>query len=282
MPEAIIEFFQNLTWDTPIVQKTIQLVVLLLILYVVNKLILFSMKKYLALVARRQEVHNLKRRETITKLMRSALRYVSVPIFIIFALPIIGIDPSTVFASAGLLGIVVGFAFQDLLKDLVAGFFIIIEHTYEIGDMVTIGSYTGTVRTLGIKTTRLVGYGGEVYTINNRDVANVINVSQAQSAMVINRIGLSYKTDIVKLTQVIQEKIPQWKEQFSQIVEDPSWKGLVELGDSALIFELHTKVQPLTQFQFKREMNRELVTLCREHGFGIPFPTITIEQDKGS
>lgn len=280
MWDSVVDFFTSLTWDSPLVQTVIQVAVLLIFIYVINKVILFSMKKYLTLSERRHGGTE-KRSKTLMRLIRSTLRYFSVPIFIIFALPIFGIDPSTVFASAGLLGIVVGFAFQDLLKDIVAGFFIIVERTYELGDMVTINSFTGTVTNLGVKTTRLTAYGGEVYTFNNRDVASVINVSQAEASVVINRIGVAYDTDLTQLAHAIATKIPQWQAKYPEIVGTPSWKGMVEIGDSALFFEVHTKVKPLTQFQFRRAMNTEMVELCREYGFEIPYHMVTLDAKEG-
>ncbi|MCK9198803.1 MAG: mechanosensitive ion channel family protein, partial [Bacilli bacterium] len=145
MLENLKELFTNFSLDNPIIDKTIKLVILILVMIICYILINYIAKKTIEINQKRRGIQGIKRAETLSKLTKSVVRYVSIPIFIIFALPIFGVEPASVFASAGLIGVIVGFAFQDLLKDIVAGFFIIFERTYEVDDYVKINNYSGVI-----------------------------------------------------------------------------------------------------------------------------------------
>ncbi|MDD3383378.1 MAG: mechanosensitive ion channel family protein [Bacilli bacterium] len=279
MLENLKELFTNFSLDNPIIDKTIRLLILIVIIVVCYILINYIAKKTIDINQKRKGIEGLKRAETLSKLTKSVIRYVSIPIFIIFALPIFGVEPASVFASAGLIGVIVGFAFQDLLKDIVAGFFIIFERTYEVDDFVKINNFSGVILSLGIKTTVIRNYNGEIYTINNRDVGNVINYSKAPYSIVVCGLPIAYDTDLKKFKKILDSAFENIEEKFPVMMEKPSIKGITSFDSSSLRFEIHIMVKSMEQFQFKRDFDQYLLEVCNANKIKIPYQTITITKE---
>ncbi|MEA4820609.1 MAG: mechanosensitive ion channel family protein [Erysipelotrichales bacterium] len=279
MLENLKELFTNFSLDNPIIDKTIKLVILIVVMIICYILINYIAKKTIEINQKRRGIQGIKRAETLSKLTKSLVRYVSIPIFIIFALPIFGVEPASVFASAGLIGVIVGFAFQDLLKDIVAGFFIIFERTYEVDDYVKINNYTGVILSLGIKTTVIRNYNGEIYTMNNRDVGNVTNYSKAPYSIVVCALPIAYDTDLKKFKEILDSSFVDIEKKFPVIMEKPSIKGITSFDNSSLKFEIHIMVKSMEQFQFKRDFDQYLLEICNANKIKIPYQTITITKE---
>lgn len=279
MLENLKELFTNFSLDNPIIDKTIKLVILIVVMIICYILINYIAKKTIEINQKRSGIQGIKRAETLSKLTKSVVRYVSIPIFIIFALPIFGVEPASVFASAGLIGVIVGFAFQDLLKDIVAGFFIIFERTYEVDDYVKINNYSGVILSLGIKTTVIRNYNGEIYTMNNRDVGNVTNYSKAPYSIVVCALPIAYDTDLKKFKEILDSSFVDIEKKFPVIMEKPSIKGITSFDNSSLKFEIHIMVKSMEQFQFKRDFDQYLLEICNANKIKIPYQTITITKE---
>lgn len=279
MLENLKELFTNFSLDNPIIDKTIKLVILIVVMIICYILINYIAKKTIEINQKRRGIQGIKRAETLSKLTKSVVRYVSIPIFIIFALPIFGVEPASVFASAGLIGVIVGFAFQDLLKDIVAGFFIIFERTYEVDDYVKINNYSGVILSLGIKTTVIRNYNGEIYTMNNRDVGNVTNYSKAPYSIVVCALPIAYDTDLKKFKEILDSSFVDIEKKFPVIMEKPSIKGITSFDNGSLKFEIHIMVKSMEQFQFKRDFDQYLLEICNANKIKIPYQTITITKE---
>ena len=279
MLENLKELFTNFSLDNPIIDKTIKLVILIVVMIICYILINYIAKKTIEINQKRRGIQGIKRAETLSKLTKSVVRYVSIPIFIIFALPIFGVEPASVFASAGLIGVIVGFAFQDLLKDIVAGFFIIFERTYEVDDYVKINNYSGVILSLGIKTTVIRNYNGEIYTMNNRDVGNVTNYSKAPYSIVVCALPIAYDTDLKKFKEILDSSFGDIEKKFPVIMEKPSIKGITSFDNSSLKFEIHIMVKSMEQVQFKRDLDQYLLEICNVNKIKIPYQTITITKE---
>jgi len=279
MLENLKELFTNFSLDNPIIDKTIKLVILIVVMIICYILINYIAKKTIEINQKRRGIQGIKRAETLSKLTKSVVRYVSIPIFIIFALPIFGVEPASVFASAGLIGVIVGFAFQDLLKDIVAGFFIIFERTYEVDDYVKINNYSGVILSLGIKTTVIRNYNGEIYTMNNRDVGNVTNYSKAPYSIVVCALPIAYDTDLKKFKEILDSSFVDIEKKFPVIMEKPLIKGITSFDNGSLKFEIHIMVKSMEQFQFKRDFDQYLLEICNVNKIKIPYQTITITKE---
>jgi small conductance mechanosensitive channel len=274
-----IEDFLKFTWAWELLKSIGRVLIVVLICFVVYRIVVFIMTKYVSFI---KGDFNKKRARTINNLIRSFMRYIFLVIGIIFSLQYIGLDPATIFAGAGVIGIVIGFAFQDLLKDIVAGFFIIVEKSYNVGDLVNIDETMGTITNIGIKTTTFTAYTGEVIIINNRDVSKIINYTLANYSIVVNNLSLSFDDDINRFVNIFNSKMDYFKEKFPEIIENPAIKGLTGFETIGYTIEIHTKVRALSQYAFRRDFNLELLKLCQEHNFkrAIPIKKELSEDDK--
>ena len=125
----------------------------------------------------RKESYNYKKTETIKSLLVNIVKYL-VAIFVILAiLPVYGVDITTLLAGLGIIGVVVGLAFQDIAKDLLSGLTIVFENQFAVGDIVEIGNFKGTVIFLGLKTTKIKSLDGKIKVLANRNITEVINYS---------------------------------------------------------------------------------------------------------
>lgn len=270
-----IEEFIN---SVPLLKMAIELVILTVIVFGISFLILKLAKKSIALSQKKFGEVGKKRAETLFKLVKSMSRYITIPVYIILMLPIFGLDPTAVFASAGLLGFVLGFALQDFLKDIVSGIFIVFERIYEVEDYVTIANtFTGTVRSISLKATTLESWTGEIYTINNRDVKDVTNYSNASFAIVVNQIKVSKDTDLNYFKEIFNKEIANIMLSFKGVlIDEPLVKGVDKMDENGYVIEFHSKVKTLEQYQYRRDFNYYLINLCNRHNIKLPYEMVEV------
>lgn len=270
-----IEEFIN---SVPLLRMAIELVILTVIVFGISFLILKLAKKSIALSQKKFGEVGKKRAETLFKLVKSMSRYITIPVYIILMLPIFGLDPTAVFASAGLLGFVLGFALQDFLKDIVSGIFIVFERIYEVEDYVTIANtFTGTVRSISLKATTLESWTGEIYTINNRDVKDVTNYSNASFAIVVNQIKVSKDTDLNYFKEIFNKEIANIMLSFKGVlIDEPLVKGVDKMDENGYVIEFHSKVKTLEQYQYRRDFNYYLINLCNRHNIKLPHEMVEV------
>ena len=146
-----------------LIHSGIIIILFICIYFIINRII----KK----VIRRQFARNgEKRKKTLLLIINSIIKYFLMMVAVLTILNVYGVDTTALITSLGLLGLGASLALQDTLKDLLAGFFIIFENQYDIGDTVTIHDFKGEVISLGLKTTKLRAATGEIYTISNRNI----------------------------------------------------------------------------------------------------------------
>ena len=281
----MVEFFKKIEdaiKSVPILDKSLQIITLFIIVFGIAYIILRLAKKSIAVSQRKFGEAGKKRAETLFKLVKSISKYITIPTFIILLLPIFGLDPTAVFASASIVGVVVGFALQDFLKDIVSGLFIVFERVYEVEDYITINKdYTGTVKSISLKVTTLEGWTGEIYTINNRDVKDVINFTNADFAIVVNRIKVSKDTKLDDFKRVFNGSVSDILTQFKeQLISTPIIKGVDSIEQNGYVIEIHSKVKALEQYQFRRDFNCFLIELCMKNNIDIPYEKVEVLDGK--
>ena len=214
---------------------------------------------------------------TIVRLLENFIRWVIAIITVLVILAAWGVDTTAIIASAGILTLVVGLGAQSLVADVVAGIFMVFEGEFQIGDIVIINDWRGTVQEIGIRTTKLVDAGGNVNIINNNEIKTVVNQSKAPS--VANcRISIEYGESIPRVEVVIRDNLDRLRAAIPAITEGPYYKGVDKLGSSSVDLLVIAKCKEEDIFQVQRDMNRELKLLFDENGINIPFPQITINK----
>ncbi|PLT28045.1 mechanosensitive ion channel protein [Peribacillus deserti] len=159
--------------------------------------------------------------KTLESLTSNIIGYVLIFILIVTILQVLGIHATAVLAGAGVVGLAVGFGAQGLVSDVVTGFFLLLERQMDVGDNVTIGTFSGIVEQVGLRTTHIRGFDGTLHYIPNRGITNLSNHSRAEMKQLID-FSINYPQDPEWAQELIQEAFNTFKTDNSSILEGPS------------------------------------------------------------
>lgn len=220
----------------------------------------------------------IKRAYTLTHIVRDVARIVIFFAGVMMILSEIGIDLGPLLAAAGLGGLAIGFGAQSLVKDLISGFFILLENSVRVGDVVEVAGVSGLVEEIELRTIRLRDLSGNVHVVPNGVIDKVKNMTKDYSYSLFN-IGVAYREDVDEVMGVLREiaedvrKDPQFAD---DILEPLEMLGVDQFADSAVIIKCRIKTQPIKQWRVGREMNRRIKKTFDARGIEIPFPHQTI------
>jgi moderate conductance mechanosensitive channel len=215
---------------------------------------------------------------TTMLLLKSLVRNVLNFIGILFILTSWGVDSVTLFASVGLIGLVISFGAQSIVEDIISGFFLIIEKQFAVGDIIIIDDFRGKVMEIGLRTTKFLDLGNaDLKIVNNSQVKNVINAS-INTSTAVTEVGVAYEVDLEKLEDLIaKDFIPEFKKKYSAILEgDVTYLGVSALADSSVNLKFAAKVKESDRPKTIRLLNREFKIFCDRNGIDIPFPQVTV------
>ncbi|MBE9007079.1 mechanosensitive ion channel family protein [Fortiea sp. LEGE XX443] len=211
---------------------------------------------------------------TFSGVTKSIVTIIWVGVGVLLALVALGIDIVPLLAGAGLVGVAVSLASQNLIKDAINGFLIILEDQYALGDVINVGDVGGLVENLNLRMTQLRDAEGRLITIPNSEVKVVANLSSRWSRADLT-IPVAYETDIDHALKLLEKvamdmnQDPQWKR---QIIETPQVLGIDNFGDRGLMIRVWIKTQPLKQWDVAREYRRRLKNTFDQAGIIIPVP----------
>lgn len=224
-------------------------------------------------------VHALSRKtsrsQTIGDLFQSILKYGSVVVMVFLILAAWGVRTTTLLAGAGILGLALSFGAQSLIEDVISGLFIIFERQFQVGDVIQIDNFRGTVVEIGIRASKFEDLNGDIKILNNSDIRGAINTSSHLSPAICD-VSISYSEDIRKVEAVLIPALDEWKKKIPDIVEGPTYRGVQQLGESSVVIRIFAKTQEMKKYQVLRDMNREVKLLFDENGIQIPFPQIVV------
>lgn len=213
---------------------------------------------------------------TMATLASSLTRYGMGLIAFCWILSIIGVDISTIFASIGIIALILGVGAESLVADLVTGVFILFENEYNVGDIIEVDGFRGTVKSIGIRTLSLEDAGGNIKIVNNADLKNIINRSKHNS-YAITDVGIAYETDLETLDPVLDEILADIKGRHPEIFTGKiQCLGVESLADSAIVLRFLAEVSEKNVFSGKRLLNKELKIAFDKHNLSIPFPQVDV------
>lgn len=212
---------------------------------------------------------------TIMSLILSVLKWVITIVAVLMILSAFGVNTTMLFASVGILTLVIGLGAQSLVADIIAGFFIIFEGEYQVGDIITVDGWRGTVKDIGIRVTRLEDVGGNIKTINNSDVRNVINQTNELSIAKVT-VPIDYDESLERVEVVLKNSFPEIKEKIPGLIEGPFYKGVSELGESCVELLVTAKCKEENIYQIQRDLRRELYIVFNNNNIGVPFNQIVL------
>ena len=197
-------------------------------------------------------------------------------IYFIAAMAILGIlglgtTVTSLLATAGIGGIAIAFGAQSLVKDVVAGFFMLFEDEYSVGEYVDMDGEKGTVEAISIRTTTIKKFTGELTTLPNGSINKVTNFSRGDHVAVIS-MTVAYDSDMQKVNDIMKAVGEKYQEEHDNVVEEPHVLGVCELGDSAMVVKMIMRVKPLTHWLTEREMMQNIKQEFDKNGIEIPYP----------
>jgi len=223
-----------------------------------------------------------KRQNTLIGVFVGALKIIVWLVAIMMILPELGINAGPILAGAGILGVALGFGAQYMIRDFLAGPFIIIENQYREGDVVCLDGTCGLVEDINLRKTVLRDLDGTVHHVPNGEIKKASNLSK-QFARVNLNIGISYKENLDRVIKVVNRV-------GEELAEDPQWKDLIlkppqflrvdDFGESAIIIKILGETKPLKQWDVTGELRKRIKIAFDEEDIKIPFRQITIHQAK--
>lgn len=216
------------------------------------------------------------RLSTLSTVMISLIKYVSVLLGFCWCLTIIGVNVSTIFASLGIIALILGFGAETLIADLVTGVFILFENQYNVGDIIEVDGFRGTVTEIGIRTISIMDGGGNVKIINNSNMKNIVNRSDQQSVAVTD-ISVSYGEDLEELEKKLPAILDGIYQNHKDVFEkEVIYLGVEQLSDSSVVLRFKADVKEENIFSGRRILNRELKIAFDRENIEIPFPQVDI------
>ena len=262
-----------------------QLLITLVLFFISLRLIKITLRKMRKVIMdnvqsgnSEDQLEKEKRANTLISMTRGVLVVAMWLIFIMIFLRQLGLDIGPILAGAGIVGLALGFGAQELVRDGISGFFLILENRIRTGDVAVVNGTGGLVENINLRTVTLRDLAGVVHTFQNGKINTLANMTKEWSAMVFD-IGVAYKENIDTVIEIIRtvgdkmQEDPAYKDKFLDKMEV---FGLDKFGDSAVVIKARIRTKPSEQWALGREFNRRLKQVFDEKGIEIPFPHRTI------
>lgn len=250
------------------VPKLIQATRIVTVILVITTIALFIINKAL----RKNQ-----RQITVARLISNMIRVIVAVIIVIAVLAIWGIDTTALITGAGVVTLIVGLGMQSLISDVVAGLFIVFENEFNVGDIVTIDGFRGTVVSIGIRTTKLEALGN-IKIVNNSDIRGVLNQTVNPSTAKA-LVDVEYGESLERVESVIKEKLPEIE--IDGVIGEISYDGVATLGASGVTLQFTANCYEGDIFAVQREMNKRLKIMFDENAIGIPFNQLVVHIPDG-
>ena len=269
------ETLKTLTsWLTTSGIKIVGILIGLVILSQMSRWIAKWMEKFVYEKDPLQASEAKKRAHTLGNILRHAFLIIITFVAVLMILGELGIQLGPLLATAGIGALAIGFGAQGLVKDLISGFFIILENQYRIGDVIEVAGVSGLVESVSLRKTVLRDLQGKVHTIPNGEIKVASNFSKEWSRSVLD-LGISYRDDIDQIVDLLIQigKEMESEEPYkSAILEPLQVLGVEKFDESQMVIRMMVKTAPLKQWDVGRELRRRIKIRFDEKGIQLPFP----------
>jgi moderate conductance mechanosensitive channel len=279
MTPAIIGLQEIISWEqlfAASLRIMLILVLVLIVLKVIRKALSRLEQGVLAqkLAVGREATEESKRAETLMRLLRHGAAAFVWAVAALVILQELEVEIGAILASAGILGIILGFGAQNLVRDLIAGFFLIFENQLRVGDVAVVNGTGGLVEKISFRKLVLRDLGGVVHIFPNGTITTLANMTYEWSAYILD-IGVAYKENVDQVIEIMKEVGAELKAdpQFGpQMLADIEIFGVDAFADSAVVIKGRLKTKPIQQWLVGREYRRRLKHAFDARGIEIPFP----------
>jgi len=215
---------------------------------------------------------------SIYSMVKSFSGYAIALIMLIWCLSAIGVNLSTIFASIGIVALVIGFAAESLIEDVVTGLFLVFEDEFNVGDIIEYNGFRGTVTNIGVRVTSIQDPGGNIKLVNNSELRNILNRSRTNSNAVCD-VPISYAANLAETEQTLNGIAATLPEKYPEVFRTaPEYLGVQALDASSVNLRFIAKVSESDIYKAARLMNREFKIGMDEAGIEIPFQQVVIHQ----
>ena len=277
--QYFINVIQNNAKELNIIEKLIKVAIIFVAIFiltrVVNKLIDKTMKKR----KKTPLLMSNERANTLVNLLKKFINYFLVFMGIVMVLDLFNIDTKSILATAGIGGLAIGFGAQSLVKDLITGFFILLEDQYSVGELIETEGFEGIVEDLGVRVTKLRAFSGELHIIPNGNIKIVTNKTRGAMRALVT-MSISYEADVNKAIKVLDAVCEDIKNSYETIVEGPSVVGIVNLGDYNVDINIVAKTNPMDQWNMERIIRKQSKEALERAGIEIPYPKNVVLREK--
>ena len=218
------------------------------------------------------------RASTLVTIVQSLVSYACAIVIICWGLSLLGVNVATIVASLGIIALIIGFGAESLIADVVTGFFMLFENQYNVGDILEINGFRGTVTSIGIRTTSIADLGGNVKIINNSNMKDILNRSNYTSRAV-STIDIPYETDLEEFEPLVPDMMQRIYEKHADKLKSvPKYLGVAELGASGITLKFVSESDENNVYSAQRAMNRELLVEFKKAGVEPPYPQMDVHQ----
>ena len=269
----------NAISEKVMVKEVVGPILVICISILINGVIKNVVHRFFHITKKRLTTKEEKRTITVVSLITNIIKYIIILIDVIIILGIYGIPTTSIIASLGAVGVVLGLALQDTLKDFVSGFFMITENQYRMGDWVDIGNFQGEVINIGLKTTQIRAYTGEVKIISNRTITEVINYNLANSLAIVD-VPIPYEEDYEKAEDVLKKLCDHLTNTLEKIKGNVTLLGINEYGNQGLIYRITVDTIPTEHYGVQREIRKQVKKVLDEKNIKMGYPQVVVHNGK--
>ncbi|MFD1425847.1 mechanosensitive ion channel family protein [Kroppenstedtia sanguinis] len=216
--------------------------------------------------------------DTLRTLVTSLIGYIIFFIALVAVLEEFHVNATGLIASAGILGLAIGFGAQGLVSDVVTGFFVLLENQVNVGEYVTVNNFSGVVEETGLRVLKVRGFNGDLHFIPNREINSLTNHSRGNMQALVD-LTVDYKENVDEVIRLLQEECDRIGERMSDIIEGPNVLGIQSVGTSDIVIRILAKTKNGEQWKVERELRKELKKTLDEAGLISPDSPAEIHQN---
>lgn len=243
-----------------------------LLIIIISRLALMILNRFIDHVTSERETSRLKLRtrrvQTLGKLLKNTAVYTVNFIVVLLVLGEFNIELAPLLAGAGVIGLAIGFGAQSLVKDVITGFFIVLEDQFAVGDVIQTGNFKGTVEIIGLRATRIKNWTGEIHIIPNGSIVEVTNFSVNNSIAVVD-VNIAYDEQVGQAMDIVRGVLAKIED--PNIVSVPELLGVQSMTANEITLRITVECRPNTQAAVTRKINAEIKRIFEDNGVAAPY-----------
>lgn len=256
-------------------KEIIGTLITIIVAYTAYIMVRFIIEK---LLSRNKSEYDKKRKRTVAELLKNICKWLLIAITMIIILDLFGMDVSSLIASLGIASAVGALSLQDTLKDIINGASIIMDNYFVVGDYVKYNGFHGQIIEFGLRSTKIMNFDGEVLVLANRNISEVINLSQKTASTLI-LAPTAYEAPVEKVEKVLNEIVEEVKT-WDTMKKDTAYIGINELKDSCIEYGIRIYCSPGKVWTYKREILKMIKQKYDKNKIKIPYTQLEVHNDK--